>query len=166
MKRCCTCKIEKQETEFHKNKPSCKICRKDERKRSYEKRKQEDYQTLLDYNKSWTKNNIEKARSYRKKWNQANVDKCRIICNKRYSYAKQARPIWADQFLIEEAYSLAQHRTSVTGIKWEVDHVLPIKGKDVCGLHVGENLQIITRSKNASKSNRFSKEYKWSDFFK
>ena len=166
MKRCCTCKQEKEITEFHLNKPSCKECRKEERRRSYEKRKETDYESLLSYNRDWCSNNPEKTKEHKKKWNQSNVEKCRLICNKRYSYAKQARPQWSNKFFIEEAYILAQMRSTLFKTQWEVDHIIPVKGSDVCGLHVETNLQVIPRSLNASKQNRFTKQYKWSDFFK
>ena len=164
--RCCTCKIEKPTSEFHLNKPSCKECRKIERKKSYQKRKASDYQSILDYNLQWVKDNPEKNAEHKKRWNQLNVDRCRIICNKRYSYAKQSRPKWANNFFVEEAYELAQRRSNLFGTRWEVDHIIPIKGKDICGLHVETNLQVIPRSINASKQNRFTKQYKWSEFFK
>lgn len=166
MKRCCTCKVEKLETSFHKNKPACKDCRKLERKKSYENRKAVDYQGLLEYNKQWSKDNPEKTHQHKKRWNQLNVDKCRLICNKRYSYAKKARPSWANLFFIEEIYDLAQRRSNLFKTRWEVDHILPIKGLDVCGLHIETNLQVIPRSVNASKQNRHTKQYKWSEFFK
>lgn len=166
MKRCCTCKIEKEESCFHKNKPSCKDCRKLERKASYQKRKETDYEGLLEYNRVWSKENPEKRRIHKKRWNQVNVAYCRLICNKRYSHAKLARPKWANSFFIEEAYRLAQQRTQMFGTRWEVDHIFPINGKDVCGLHVETNLQVIPRTVNASKQNRNTKQYKWSELFK
>lgn len=165
MKICCTCKHELDEINFHKNKPSCKDCRKLERKRSYEKRKASDYLNILEYNRQWVEKNPEKNREHKKRWNQLNVDKCRIICNKRYSYAKQSRPEWANKFFIEEAYELAQRRSKLFKTRWEVDHIIPIKGKDVCGLHVETNLQVLPRSINASKQNRYTKQYRWSEFF-
>ena len=166
MKVCCTCKVEKVLSEFHKNKPSCKECRKIERKLSYEKRKAAGYEDLLEYNRQWIAQNPEKNKEHKKRWNRLNIDKCRIICNKRYSYAKQSRPEWANKFFIEEAYHLAQMRSTLYAERWEVDHVIPIKGKDVCGLHVETNLQVIPRSMNASKQNRYTKQFKWSEFFK
>lgn len=163
--RCCTCKQEKDISEFHKNKPSCKECRKIERKKSYEKRKATRYDEILTYNNEWRKNNPDKRLQYNRLYRSRNVERTRLMCNKRYSYAKQARPQWADPFLIEEIYHLAQLRNKMTNIKWEVDHIIPLRGTDVCGLHVENNLQVIPRSLNASKQHRFIKQYNWSEFF-
>jgi hypothetical protein len=61
---------------------------------------------------------------------------------------KQATPAWADRDLMELVYEEAKHR----GL--EVDHIIPLKGKHVCGLHVYNNTQLLTRTQNATKSNR------------
>ncbi|MGE5524340.1 MAG: hypothetical protein ACM3SS_11540 [Rhodospirillaceae bacterium] len=65
-----------------------------------------------------------------------------------------ATPKWANKFFIQEAYHLAQLRTEMTGIPWQVDHIVPLRSKVVCGLHVERNLQVIPRSANYSKGNR------------
>lgn len=72
---------------------------------------------------------------------------------------------WANQDLIMEIYNLAQLRTAVTGIPWEVDHIIPIKHPRVCGLHVELNLQVIPRLFNGRKKNKHARRYRWSDFF-
>lgn len=54
-----------------------------------------------------------------------------------------------DLFYIEEFYDIAQKRNL------EVDHIIPIKHSKVCGLHVPWNLQMLTRTENAKKSNKF-----------
>ena len=69
---------------------------------------------------------------------------------------KQAKPKWLTEeheFFIEEIYSLRDLRTELTGVVHHVDHIIPLKGKDVCGLHVPWNLQVITAKDNLSKSN-------------
>lgn len=66
----------------------------------------------------------------------------------------KATPVWADAFLIEEHYHLAQLRTEATGIAWHVDHIVPLRGANVSGLHVEHNLQVIPAQMNLAKGNR------------
>lgn len=70
----------------------------------------------------------------------------------------QATPKWARDewsvFVIREAHALAVIRNRTTGSKWEVDHVIPLQGKKVSGLHVWNNIQVIPRTVNRRKSNK------------
>ncbi len=61
-------------------------------------------------------------------------------------------------FVTIEAYDLAKLRNKVTGISWHVDHVIPLCGKNICGLHVWNNLRVIPASENLRKGNRIDKE--------
>lgn len=63
-------------------------------------------------------------------------------------------------FLMEEIYSLSKLRTQVTGIKWHVDHVIPLQSKVVCGLHVPDNLRVIPAKLNLIKGNAFDESPK------
>ncbi|WP_456267645.1 hypothetical protein M1D97_10285 [Kushneria sp. AK178] len=74
----------------------------------------------------------------------------------RKANATPRRPSEFDDFVIKEAYSLAARRTEETGFSWEVDHIVPIAGEAVCGLHVAANIQVIPRFVNRRKSNRFN----------
>lgn len=65
-----------------------------------------------------------------------------------------AVPRWANEFFIREAYQLALRRTRITGFKWSVDHIVPLRGKMVCGLHCEANLAVIPMIDNERKGNR------------
>jgi hypothetical protein len=67
---------------------------------------------------------------------------------------KQATPVWANWFFIREAYELAALRSEVTGIRWSVDHVVPLQSPLVCGLHTEQNLEVVPLVSNIAKSNR------------
>lgn len=98
---------------------------------------------LLLANRQWRKNNPEKAR--------ANDVKNRY---NRY----QAIPPWLtdeQQREINAIYRKCKMITRETGIKHHVDHIIPINGRNVCGLHIPDNLQILTASENCSKKNSF-----------
>lgn len=76
----------------------------------------------------------------------------------RRSMRISASPSWLtpeDREVMASLYSKAQHLTESTGEPWHVDHIVPLQGKTVCGLHVPWNLQVITAAENLSKNNRF-----------
>jgi len=83
-----------------------------------------------------------------------------IAKTRRYQAAKENRtPEWLtleDNWMFEEIYALAALRTKIFGFQWHVDHVVPLQGKLVSGLHTPYNLQVIPASKNLSKSNQFT----------
>lgn len=64
-------------------------------------------------------------------------------------------PAWADARAIDKIYEECAERSKATGIRHEVDHIVPLCGKKVCGLHVENNLQILTAVENGIKSARW-----------
>ena len=77
--------------------------------------------------------------------------------NKRRAAKLQRTPVWLsddDCWMIEQAYELAATRTKLFGFSWHVDHVIPLQGKTVSGLHVPTNLQVIPGKENLMKHNK------------
>lgn len=72
----------------------------------------------------------------------------------RYETINRARPAWANENRIKEIYESAARLEELTGQKYHVDHIVPLKGKTVSGLHNEFNLQIIPWRNNLSKGNR------------
>ena len=76
---------------------------------------------------------------------------------KRYATKKKRTPPWVTEDHVGEMqkfYVEAHKLTEETGIPHHVDHIIPLQGKDVSGLHVPWNLQILTAYDNISKGNR------------
>lgn len=123
--------------------------------------------------KRWQNNNAQKVRHNARKWAAANPEKVKLKSatyrskNKAkvtaWAVTAQARrqkrvPSWLTQndFLeIRAIYAMSRQLSQVTGTIWEVDHVVPLQGKNVSGLHVPVNLQIVPKSVNRNKRNLF-----------
>lgn len=93
-----------------------------------------------------------------RKWGKKNPVK--VFANSRANYSKRRMrlPKWLtpdDRWMIEQAYELAALRSKMFGFSWHVDHVLPLQGKLVSGLHTPYNLQVIPWVDNVRKANKF-----------
>ena len=78
-----------------------------------------------------------------------------VDCAKRRASLAKATPAWADKKEIKKIYHDCFVKTQETGIKHEVDHIIPLNGIDVKGLHIGSNLRIITATDNRYKGNKY-----------
>lgn len=102
-------------------------------------------------------NNKKQLAEIRKEWRKANPGTVNAAVAKR-RYAKMKRtPGWLtieDYKQIELFYKIASAMTKQLGIKFHVDHIIPLQGKEVSGLHVPTNLQILSAEENIRKSNK------------
>lgn len=165
MKICSTCKKEKDITCFHKNKINkdglqyqCKECRVSSCAKSFKNISEGLKQKRNLSSKQWKNNNKNYVKEYGKKYKEENRAKFNSLQKLRETCKRNQTPIWVDSeelFLIEETYDLARLREKVTGFKWHVDHIVPLKGKKVSGLHTINNLQVIPAILNLRKSNKY-----------
>lgn len=153
MKTCNYCRLKKPATEFYKKPTSrdglfwwCRDCHKEKMKtKYYELASGSEYRAAEQIRvcEFW-RNNPQK---------RAEADA------RRRASRLQRTPAWLtedDFWLIEQAYELAQLRTQIFGFQWHVDHIVPLQGELVSGLHVPHNLQVIPARDNLRKSNKFA----------
>ena len=109
------------------------------------------------WRKKHTENNRERLRQYQRQYREQNRLElnvhARVANVKRKKYVITATPKWANDFFIKEIYHLAALRTKMLGYKWQVDHIVPLRSKLVCGLHVENNMRVIPQKDNQFKSN-------------
>jgi len=145
MKICAKCKQTKDLALFYKNnayktgvQSFCKEC------------------TILD-STNWRKNNPDKVKLIASKWVKQNLSKHSAKSAKRHAAKLKRTPPWltSEHYKeIESFYFKSFVKTNETRSPYEVDHIIPLQGENVSGLHVPWNLQILTKKDNSSKGNR------------
>jgi len=143
-------KILAQKKEYHKaNKEKIRAQRKEYLKANREK--------VLAQKKEYRKLNKEKVALQQKSWNDSNRDKKTALEAKRRAAKLSATPHWLTDSMLEEIssfYWLAKDLRLINGEPYHVDHIVPLLGGNVCGLHVPWNLQVLPADINISKSNK------------
>jgi hypothetical protein len=100
---------------------------------------------------------LETHNAINREWFAENKDKRAAYEGKRRAAQLQRTPIWdPDAHLIIAKYQLAAMLTKASGIEHHVDHIIPLQGKKVSGLHVFSNLRVIPGSDNVKKSNSYT----------
>ena len=97
-------------------------------------------------------------REVKRLWRKNNLGLVLADCAKRRAAKLKRTPKWLtpfDKLKIECLYQLAAMRNRESGQKWHVDHIIPLQGANVCGLHVPGNLRVIPAIDNMRKSNQY-----------
>ena len=104
------------------------------------------------YASAYYENNRDKVKSTKDAWRSANLHKWAAICQGSRARKLQAIPAWADLSAIKDVYIEARYQ------QLHVDHIIPLKSNIVCGLHVWDNLQLLSQRENSLKGNKFDPE--------
>jgi hypothetical protein len=117
---------------------------------------------------------LEKAKIKQRQWRVLNVGRQSVKdAKKAYKIANPGKvnagtikrrlsklnrtPAWLtedDHWIMKQAYELAALRKRIFGFDWHVDHIIPLQGGRVSGLHVPTNIQVIPWWENLSKANK------------
>lgn len=172
LKLCSGCKIEKSTSEFSKKgdrlQAKCKPCVNAYNKVHYEsnidlRREQsrkyyrENREICVERKRTYRENNKELVRSNDKKSYHKNKNSYR---HHKAAYKKRLKEATPNCLTLEHkqeivsVYKLAEDCRLTSGLIYHVDHIVPLKGKNICGLHVPWNLQVLPQHINLSKSNK------------
>ncbi len=160
MKTCSACKKSKTLEEFNKNRAckdgldnQCTICARI----SKAKWKKANVNKTLEQQRRHYARNPSKGRARTKQWRLDNPSKAAMQCSKRFKSIQQRTPKWLTELdftHMDIFYNSAKALTKELNIKFEVDHIIPLRGKYISGLHVPSNLQVISSTDNQKKGAR------------
>lgn len=164
LKECRVCynkkilKMKKDNPEFlektRNNAKKYKKNNKEKRRLAGIKYREENKEKIKESNKKYRINNKKKIKASKLAYEKKNPQIRAKIKIKRRTSESRSIPSWAEHDKIKTIYEKAKWLESITGLKYHVDHIVPLQGKNVCGLHVWENLQILEASVNCSKGNK------------
>ena len=95
-----------------------------------------------------------------------NPEKVLTYVHQRIAARIKRTPKWYgefDAFVMHEALLLSSRRNATTGIKWHMDHMIPLRSKTASGFHCAANIQVIPEALNVRKRNTmtFTKPHEW-----
>lgn len=150
-RHCLRCCKERRAAEYKEQQQAARASRREyyENNRELERLRARDY----------ARANRERISRANKQWRYTNPDK-HAARSAAYRAAKSRRtPSWLtpdDLTEIRQFYAFAQQLREETGIDWHVDHILPLRGERISGLHVPNNLRVIPADQNLRKSARYT----------
>ena len=122
---------------------------------------QDNKEVRLDWQKNYRLNNLECRRKYDREQSKSyyliNKDAAIEKSARRRAIKAQAMPPWVDEShtdRLRSIYKTCRKVSEITGKPHHVDHIIPLQGSNICGLHVWWNLRIIPAEMNLSKGNK------------
>ena len=134
----------------------CKSCHRAKLKQNYLLKREKRLVKMKEYYHSNSSKLNEKSKIRGKEWRSNNKDKNCFKAAKYRTKKLKATPSWADFDKIQMYYGVAAFLNWLNCgfIKYHVDHIVPLQGKMVCGLHVHDNLQVLLAQNNLKKHNK------------
>lgn len=127
----------------------CRECNKENCKARYKLKSQSYKENAV----RWSKANPERRKEIVHKYDRANQAKRTAIQNKRRAALLKATPTWLSKAHLSQIEKIYEE-SSLSAEPTHVDHIIPLQGKNVCGLHVPWNLQILPATENLKKHNK------------
>jgi len=176
MKTCNSCDTSKELSEFSRNgkniRNKCKTCSRIQSNDWYAKNREHHLANTSKYQKANPEvrraksarhrlKDVEAYREMRRAYQKANPDKMCAHVAKRRANKLDATPAWLTKEQnddIKAMYALAKKFEKLCNIRYHVDHIVPLAGKEVRGLHVPWNLQLLPASVNIAKGNKHNEE--------
>jgi hypothetical protein len=124
------------------------------------KERTKEYQE--NYRKEYYAKHKEKDNATNRRWHQENKEAAAALRAKRRAAKIKRTPKWLtkeDYEKIKTMYGLALFLNETTDTEWHVDHIIPLQGKLVSGLHVPDNLQVIPAKENLIKRNKYKVDH-------
>lgn len=151
-KLCRKCNEVKVLTEFYSGNSPCKKCKCQKMAEHYSQNRE----SISKKHNVYSVEHADKKRKIASDWAKNNRARRADIWASYYTAKMKRRPKWSDRAAIKAIYAEARRLTLETGVLHHVDHIVPLQGDTVCGLHVHNNLQVLTALQNASKANSHS----------
>jgi hypothetical protein len=131
-------------------------------KDNYKEYKERTKEYQENYRKEYYAKHKEKDNESNRRWHKENKDAAAALRAKRRAAKLKRTPKWLtkeDYEKIKSIYALAVFLNETTDNEWHVDHIIPLQGKLVSGLHVPDNLQVIPARENLIKKNKYKVDH-------